>query len=105
MLTRETENYPQCISIEVTDGGSELPQGTPATSLYTPDEAGIKVNIYQELSSYEIPGPKLTIGSGSGSGSAPAPANTKAPAPTATAVPTKKPACKKRRHARQVKQL
>ncbi|KAK8076859.1 endoglucanase [Apiospora saccharicola] len=115
------QNYPQCINLEVTGSGSELPTGTPATKLYTASDAGIKFNIYQKLDSYPIPGPKLAFAAGSskaGSGaaapvsSAPAasaPAKTssapaapaKASSSAAPAKPSTKP-CKKRRHARQV---
>ncbi|KAK7921709.1 endoglucanase [Apiospora marii] len=122
------QNYPQCINLEVTGSGTEQPEGTPATKLYTASDAGIKFNIYQKLDSYPIPGPKLAFGAGSskaGSGaapastapasSAPAKASSAAPAPaktssaaaaptSAAAQPTKKP-CKKRRHARQVASL
>ncbi|GJC98597.1 endoglucanase-4 [Colletotrichum higginsianum] len=35
------QNYPQCLNIEVTGSGSELPAGTKGTSLYTPTDAGI----------------------------------------------------------------
>lgn len=116
----------------MTGGGDELPAGTPATSLYKPDDAGIKVNIYQSLSSYEIPGPALAFGgdavrpaptsskpasatatakveptsSQAATPTAPATVEPTSAAPVATAVPGgKKPSCKKRRHARQVKQL
>ncbi|KAK8026286.1 hypothetical protein PG990_004109 [Apiospora arundinis] len=121
------QNYPQCINLEVSGSGSELPTGTPATKLYTATDAGIKFDIYKKLDSYPIPGPKLAFGaskSGSGSGSAPAssaaaPAPTKssaAPAATSSAAATAptsvaaKPSasakpCKKRRHARQVSSL
>lgn len=110
------QNYPQCINLEVTGSGSELPTGTPATKLYTATDAGIKFDIYKKLDSYPIPGPALAFGAGSsksGSGSAPvsstpaaAPAKTSSAAAAPTSVAAKpsssaKP-CKKRRHARQV---
>ncbi|KAM0331302.1 hypothetical protein ACHAQA_002972 [Verticillium albo-atrum] len=50
------QNYPQCINIRVTGGGSELPTGTVATSLYTAEDAGILFDLYSSTS-YEIPGP------------------------------------------------
>ncbi|OBR07279.1 Endoglucanase-4 [Colletotrichum higginsianum IMI 349063] len=85
------QNYPQCLNIEVTGSGSELPAGTKGTSLYTPTDAGILVSIYNNLDSYEIPGPKLPAafggsGSGSGSSAAPAPTSTAAPVASAPAV-------------------
>ncbi|KAM0275934.1 hypothetical protein ACHAQH_007276 [Verticillium albo-atrum] len=48
--------YPQCINIRVTGGGSDLPTGTVATSLYTAEDAGILYDLYTSTS-YEIPGP------------------------------------------------
>lgn len=53
------QNYPQCINLEVTGGGSDEPQGTKGTELYTPTDPGILVNIYEAMESYEIPGPAL----------------------------------------------
>ncbi|KAJ4289534.1 hypothetical protein N0V90_010863 [Kalmusia sp. IMI 367209] len=53
------QNYPKCINIEVTGGGSASPTTTAADKLYTADEAGIKVDIYSDASNYEIPGPAL----------------------------------------------
>ncbi|KAK1981197.1 glycoside hydrolase, partial [Colletotrichum cereale] len=72
------QNYPQCLNIEVTGSGSELPAGVKGTALYTPKDAGILLSIYNNLASYQIPGPKIAAalggsGSASGSGSSPAP--------------------------------
>ena len=121
------QNYPQCINLEVSGSGSELPAGTPATKLYTAADAGIKFDIYKTLTSYPIPGPKLAFGASAGAGgSASAPASSAAPAAPSSAAPSKpaatssaataptsvaaKPShsakpCKKRRHARQVSSL
>ncbi|KAF2471362.1 uncharacterized protein BDR25DRAFT_368188 [Lindgomyces ingoldianus] len=55
------QNYPQCINIEVTGGGSASPSAEAATKFYTPTDPGILVNIYQSLT-YEIPGPALFSG-------------------------------------------
>ncbi|KAF2640546.1 hypothetical protein P280DRAFT_469301 [Massarina eburnea CBS 473.64] len=64
------QNYPKCINIEVTDGGSTSPSGETADKFYTPSDAGLLVNIYSgDLSGYEIPGPALYDASGSSSGS------------------------------------
>lgn len=53
------QNYPQCISLEIFGSGTdELPSGTPGVNLYTPDDPGILINIYQNLN-YVIPGPSL----------------------------------------------
>ncbi|KAL8839766.1 MAG: hypothetical protein Q9170_001637 [Blastenia crenularia] len=60
------QNYPQCVNLKVTGSGSDkLASGTLGTSLYTPTDAGIAVNIYQKLT-YSIPGPKLYSGTSSG---------------------------------------
>ncbi|KAK2037916.1 glycoside hydrolase, partial [Colletotrichum somersetense] len=64
------QNYPQCLNIEVTGSGSELPAGVKGTALYTPKDAGILVSIYNNLSKYQIPGPAMPAAfGGSGSGS------------------------------------
>ncbi|KAF5002497.1 hypothetical protein FGRMN_322 [Fusarium graminum] len=76
------QNYPQCFNLEVTGSGSEQPEGVAGTSLYTATEKGIVFDLYNNPTSYPIPGPKLAIGgSGSGSGSSPAtPSKTATPA-------------------------
>lgn len=85
------QNYPQCLNLKVTGGGSDSPAGTLGTELYTATDPGILVNIYQSLDSYDIPGPALysggsSGGSGSGSSSTAAPSST--PAATSSAVPS-----------------
>jgi hypothetical protein len=76
------QNYPQCINLKVTGGGSDKPSGTLGTALYKNTDPGILVNIYTSMSSYTIPGPALYTGASSGSGSG---AATTAAATTATA--------------------
>ncbi|KAL2759323.1 glycoside hydrolase family 61 protein, partial [Sodiomyces alcalophilus JCM 7366] len=51
------QNYPQCINIQVTGGGSDLPAGVVGTSLYTADHPGILFNLYTDSTAYEMPGP------------------------------------------------
>ncbi|KAL4946989.1 glycosyl hydrolase family 61-domain-containing protein [Aspergillus filifer] len=63
------QNYPQCVNLDITGGGSASPSGTLGTELYTEDEDGIIFNIYTTLDSYPIPGPALWDGASSGSGS------------------------------------
>ncbi|KAK7757587.1 hypothetical protein SLS62_000602 [Diatrype stigma] len=54
----EAEFYPQCINLEVTSNNTgSLPKGTPATELYKADDAGIDLDIWVNLKSYQIPGP------------------------------------------------
>jgi hypothetical protein len=60
------QNYPQCINLQVTGGGSESPAGVKANTFYTPTDPGILVNIYGTLTSYDIPGPALFDGASSG---------------------------------------
>lgn len=82
--TNGAQNYPQCINLKVTGGGSDSPSGTLGTALYKNTDAGIKVNIYQSLSNYEIPGPALYTGASSNSGSSGSSASTTAAASAAT---------------------
>lgn len=66
------QSYPQCLNLKVTGGGNASPQGTLGTKLYSENDPGILVNIYQSLDSYDIPGPALYSGAsstGSSSGS------------------------------------
>lgn len=56
------QNYPQCVNIQVTGGGSDSPSGVLGTELYKADDAGILFNIYQTLDSYPMPGPELYSG-------------------------------------------
>ncbi|KAK3381503.1 glycosyl hydrolase family 61-domain-containing protein [Podospora didyma] len=56
------QNYPQCFNLQVTGGGSASPAGVKGQSLYTANDAGILVNIYQALTSYKVPGPALAAG-------------------------------------------
>ena len=65
--TNGAQNYPQCFNIEVTGGGSAVPEGVTADKLYTPTDAGIKTSIYTAPIDYTIPGPAMWDGA-SGSG-------------------------------------
>ncbi|KKK20041.1 hypothetical protein P175DRAFT_0432863 [Aspergillus ochraceoroseus IBT 24754] len=82
------QNYPQCINLKVTGGGSASPSGTLGTKLYTNTDPGILVNIYQSLSSYTIPGPALWSGSSSGSSSTTSSAAATSAASTSAAAST-----------------
>lgn len=61
-----TENgaqaYPQCFNLQVTGSGTETPVGVPGTSLYSAADPGILMNIYQFLSTYDMPGPTMYSG-------------------------------------------
>lgn len=78
--TNGAQNYPQCLNLKVTGGGSDSPTGTVGTKLYTNTDPGIKISIYQSLGSYAIPGPALYTGAtSSGSATAiPAPSSSSA---------------------------
>jgi hypothetical protein len=77
------QNYPQCINLKVTGGGSDTPSGTLGTELYKAADPGILVNIYTSMSSYDIPGPALYTGASSGGSSSPSTTSAASPAPTA----------------------
>lgn len=68
--TDGAQNYPQCFNLKVTGSGTELPDGTAGTSLYTESEDGIVFNLYTDFSTYPIPGPTLAFGSDSTGASA-----------------------------------
>ncbi|KAL8769863.1 MAG: hypothetical protein Q9209_004301 [Squamulea sp. 1 TL-2023] len=60
------QNYPQCVNLKVTGSGTDkLASGTLGIELYKPDDAGIFLNIYEKLSTYTVPGPKLYSGASS----------------------------------------
>lgn len=51
------QNYPQCFNLAITGTGDLQPSGTLGEALYKETDAGISVNIYNSLTSYDIPGP------------------------------------------------
>ncbi|KAF5964570.1 murein transglycosylase [Fusarium bulbicola] len=59
------QNYPQCFNIDITGSGTDNPEGTLTTELYTDSEPGILFDPYKGSTTYEIPGPAL-YGSASG---------------------------------------
>ncbi|KFY23671.1 hypothetical protein V493_05703 [Pseudogymnoascus sp. VKM F-4281 (FW-2241)] len=79
------QNYPQCINLVITGSGTAEPAGVAGTELYKKDDAGILVNIYQTLDSYEIPGPALY---NSGASPAPVESSTAAGGSSTAAAPT-----------------
>ncbi|KAE8154640.1 glycosyl hydrolase family 61-domain-containing protein [Aspergillus avenaceus] len=56
------QNYPQCFNLKVTGSGTDKPAGVVGTELYKSTDDGIIFNIYQEVSSYPVPGPTLYSG-------------------------------------------
>ena len=115
-----TQFYPQCMNIVVTGSGTNtLSGGTPAQSFYKASDPGVLFDMYNNPTSYPIPGPPLMASAGSSSppasggntsppasggstsppasggsttppASTPAPANP-APAPSTTAAPAPVP--------------
>ncbi|KAM0280550.1 hypothetical protein ACHAQH_003995 [Verticillium albo-atrum] len=82
---RGAQFYPSCVQLEVTEGGSDVPdEAFDFNTGYTDADPGIVFNLYSGYTSYSIPGPKVWTGAGSGSSPAPAP-TTAAPAATTTA--------------------
>lgn len=80
------QNYPQCLNIAITGSGSDNPEGTLGTALYTPTDAGILYSPYSgDNTGYKIPGPALYGSSGSGSGTTPATPTTSSPAASSAA--------------------
>ncbi|KAK4237157.1 glycosyl hydrolase family 61-domain-containing protein [Achaetomium macrosporum] len=93
---RGAQFYPSCVQVEVTSGGSAVPnENFDFNTGYTYSDRGIVFNLYGSFSSYPIPGPAIwnaasSGGSSGGASSSAAPAPTSAPsssaAPTTTAV-------------------
>ncbi|KAJ6109493.1 hypothetical protein N7486_001728 [Penicillium sp. IBT 16267x] len=93
--TNGAQNYPQCINLKVTGGGSATPSGTLGTALYKNTDPGILINIYTSLSTYDIPGPTLyTAGAAAATAAVTTTASaevTSSPASVESVVPTTTP--------------
>lgn len=61
MLTARApaQNYPQCISLNITNGGTASPAGVGAQQLYSPTDPGIRFNLYTSFTTYPMPGPTV----------------------------------------------
>ncbi|RYP89863.1 hypothetical protein DL770_004015 [Monosporascus sp. CRB-9-2] len=57
----KTQMYPQCVNLKITGSGTESPEGVVGTELYTPTDAGLLHNIYNDETNptYQIPGPPM----------------------------------------------
>lgn len=53
------QNYPQCVNIMVSGGGSKTPSGASATTFYKRTDPGVLIDIYNNLNSYTVPGPAV----------------------------------------------
>ncbi|TFK81455.1 carbohydrate-binding module family 1 protein [Polyporus arcularius HHB13444] len=80
--------YMECAQLQITGGGSTQPATVSFPGAYSGTDPGIKINIYQTLKSYTVPGPSVFSCNG---GSAPAPSTTavptSVPGPSTTVVP------------------
>ncbi|KAL4782628.1 glycosyl hydrolase family 61-domain-containing protein [Aspergillus varians] len=64
--------YPQCVNLKVTGGGTLEPAGTLGMELYSGNEEGLTVNIWNKPKNYKYvtPGPRLYNAGDSGSAAA-----------------------------------
>ncbi|TFK33096.1 glycoside hydrolase [Crucibulum laeve] len=51
--------YMECAQIQITGGGSTSPATVNFPGAYSGSDPGVKINIYQTLSSYTVPGPAV----------------------------------------------
>ncbi|KAI1397995.1 lytic polysaccharide monooxygenase [Hypoxylon fuscum] len=56
------QNYPQCINLQITGDGTDLPLGVPGKDLYDPEDPSMHLDIASGVSTYKIPGPALITG-------------------------------------------
>ena len=56
------QHYPQCVNLQISGSGSDSRSGVLGTELCRANEPGITVDIYENLTAYVIPGPKLITG-------------------------------------------
>nr|ADX07320.1 putative endoglucanase II [Flammulina velutipes] len=59
--------YMECAQLRITGGGSTSPNTVSFPGAYSGSDPGIKINIYQSLTGYTIPGPAVFSCSGGGS--------------------------------------
>ncbi|KAJ5975471.1 glycosyl hydrolase family 61-domain-containing protein [Penicillium waksmanii] len=86
--TDGAQNYPQCINLNVTGSGTASPSGTLGTALYKASDPGIFVDIWNTLSTYDIPGPTLYTAGGAATATAAAATSTSTSTEAAAAVET-----------------
>jgi cellulase len=86
---RGAQFYPSCVQVEITSGGSAVPdQDFDFNTGYTYADPGIVFNLYGAYTSYSIPGPEVWSGEGGSSPAPEDPEEPETPAPTTTAVPS-----------------
>ncbi|KAI0688896.1 glycosyl hydrolase family 61-domain-containing protein [Earliella scabrosa] len=77
--------YMECAQIQISGGGSNQPATVNFPGAYSGSDPGVRINIYQPLSSYKIPGPSVFSCNGA---SNPGPTDPPPPEPsTTTAAP------------------
>ncbi|KAI0366888.1 hypothetical protein BV20DRAFT_951183 [Pilatotrama ljubarskyi] len=81
--------YMECAQLQITGGGSTKPATVSFPGAYKGTDPGIKINIYQKLSSYTVPGPAVFSCNGQ---SAPAPSSTAVIPPAQPTSPVSTPA-------------
>jgi len=54
--------YVTCFQLKVTGGGSASPATVSFPGAYKPTDPGIQINIYQQMTSYAVPGPAVYSG-------------------------------------------
>lgn len=87
--------YPMCANLKISGSGTANPPGVKFPGAYKKDDAGILVNIYNGLTSYQIPGPApYKSGSGSSDNAAEAVSSAAAeePAAASTSAAAEEPA-------------
>ncbi|KAI0133761.1 glycosyl hydrolase family 61-domain-containing protein [Xylariales sp. AK1849] len=59
--TSGVQHYPQCLNLEITGNGTEIPVGVLGKNLYNATQPGLKegLNITTGVTSYAVPGPTL----------------------------------------------
>jgi len=60
--------YMECAQLQITGGGSTVPATVSFPGAYAGTDPGITINIYQNLTSYTIPGPSVFTCAGGSSG-------------------------------------
>ncbi|KAI5859268.1 lytic polysaccharide monooxygenase [Durotheca rogersii] len=56
------QNYPQCINLQITGDGPDLPAGVPGQALYDPEDPSMHLDISGGIPEYTIPGPPPIAG-------------------------------------------
>ncbi|KAI2615823.1 glycoside hydrolase family 61 protein [Hypomontagnella submonticulosa] len=85
------QNYPQCINLQITGGGTDVPSGVLGKELYSPDDPSMHLDIAAGVSAYKIPGPAPVSGIVTATLSHPVPTGSGTPLTGTEAVATPTP--------------